>query len=280
MTTETPYDSALFDMAEAYLSACEAAGLKATTIGTYRTAIDGLREWRTADPHLETLTKLEARAFTKHMLEHRTPGGAAMRLRGLRAFYNWLVREEEIASSPFKGVSVKVPEQPRLTATEDQVAAMLARAKRIPRDYLLLQIMTTTGARKGEVAALEFHDMDLQNRLITFRISKTQARIVPMSDATAVAFARWGKRRGTRPGSLWSVTDPYSLIERAVRNYSQRTLGPHALRRHFACEWLQRGGTEIGLQRVAGWAGPEMVKLYTRANGADLARDEHRRLFG
>lgn len=280
MNTQTPYDSANpFDLAEAFLSACGSMGRSPRTVQTYRDAIEVLRQWRTADANLETLTKLEGRAFTKHLLERFTPGGAAMRMRSLKAFYGWLVREEEIEKSPLKGIVINVPEVPQLTATDEQVTAMLARARKNPRDYLILMVMTTTGARKGEVAALEFGDMDLANRLVTIRTSKTTPRIVPMSDATAVAFTRWARRRGTGSGSLWSVADPYSLIERTVRGYSQGQLGSHALRRYFACSWLAKGGSEIGLQRTAGWAGPEMIRTYTRANGADLARDEHRRLF-
>lgn len=280
MTTISAYDSPNFDLAEAWLSACESVGRRPRTVALYRIHVGLLRAWRTADPDLATLTKLEARAFTKRLLEHHSPGGAALIVRSLKAFYSWLVLEEEITASPFKGVSIHVPERPMLTATDEQVAAMLARAKSNPRDYLMLMIMTTTGCRKDEVSSLDFHDIDLRNRLITIRTSKTTPRIVPMTDATAVAFTRWGRRRGTARGSLWSTSAPYSLTERTVRKYSQRALGSHSLRRWFATTWLSRGGTESGLMRVCGWANADMVRRYVRANGDTLARDEHKRLFG
>lgn len=290
MTAEMSHD---FDLAEAWISACASMGRSPNTVLSYRTTIGVLRAWRTADPnlgsssqsvyggrHLETLTKLEARAFTKWMLDTYTPGGAAFRLRPIKAFYNWLVAEEEITASPFKGITVTVQAKPETTADDSQIAFMLASAKAKPRDLLMILILADTGARKGEVAALEFCDMDIRNRLITFRTSKTTPRIVPMSDRVATAYVRWAKRRGIAKGSLWSVGDPYVLVTHVVKKHSRGHLTPHSLRRAFAVSWLARGGSESGLMRVAGWSSGAMIRRYIAARASELAHDEYRKLMG
>ena len=122
-------------------------------------------------------------------------------------------------------------------------------------------------------------DVDLRSGMITFRISKTTARTVPLTDRAIAALARFLKHPRLPTESLWSVGDPYSLVNAACLRHSGGTLRPHALRRAFACTWLERGGSEIGLMRVAGWKSLAMVKRYTAANADVLAADEMRRLF-
>ena len=101
-----------------------------------------------------------------------------------------------------------------------------------------------------------------------------------MTDRVHTALARWGRKRGVGPGSLWNVTMPYALVERLVRYYSRGKLGPHAMRRAFAVRYLAAGGSESALMRICGWSGAEMVRVYTAAHGDTLAHSEFRRLLG
>ena len=65
------------------------------------------------------------------------------------------------------------------------------------------------------------------------------------------------------------------MVERASGN----TLSPHDFRRAFAVEWLSKGGSELGLQRIAGWSSNAMIRVYTTARADDLAISEHQRLM-
>ena len=57
---------------------CRAQGRSPRTIITYEDAVEKLRAWRNVNPPsgegLETLTKLEARAFVRMLLDTYTPG--------------------------------------------------------------------------------------------------------------------------------------------------------------------------------------------------------------
>ena len=75
------------------------------------------------------------------------------------------------------------------------------------------------------------------------------------------------------------MSDPYSLINAACLRHRGGALRSHAMRRAFACRWLERGGSETGLERVGGWASLAMVRTYVRARADDLANDEFRRLM-
>lgn len=277
--------SGSFDAADLWLATLKAAGRRPATIDTYGQAVTKLRTWRTADPaNLETLTKLEARAFVRWLQENYQPGGVSIRVRALRGFYNWLVADEIIAANPFANLRISVPKEAQTTADEEQINAMLEHAKRsgrnARRDLAMLAILVDTGCRKGEIAALTVDNIDLTNGTVTFPISKTTARTVPLTDRAVAALARYLRVRGTGRGSLWSVTEPYQLIRQVVRRHSDNTLTPHALRRAFAVSWLLRGGSETSLMRLAGWSSLAMIRTYTQASADVIASDEFKRLMG
>jgi integrase len=279
-----------FDLAEVWLSTVAALGRSCHTVATYRYAVEELRAWRrglveaaggfahAAD--LSNVTRPEARAYVAHLLTRHVPSGANNRLRSLSAFFGWLVAEGEAEASPFKGLRVAENPEPQLVASDEEVEAMLASAKASRRDLALLTLMKTTGCRKGEVAALRFEDIDLPNRLVTFPVSKSRPRIVPLNDDAAQALTRWLRQRGIgKDGSLWSVDDPYSLVGKIVRRHSKGKLTPHSIRRYFAVSWLRKGGTETSLMRLAGWKSSAMILRYS-AGAADLiSHEEFHRLM-
>ncbi len=267
-----------------WLASLRAMGRSSKTTDIYGYATGQLHEWRASrDTGLETLTKLEALAFTNHLLERYEPGGVQTRIKALRAFYNFLVAEEMATLNPFARVQVTVPDEDQPVVSEEQITAMLASAKKSrhrQRDVALITVLVDTGCRKGELAGVLVEDVDLGSGTIRFRESKTKPRTVPLTDRAVVALGRWLRARGTASGSLWAVQDPYGLVKSVCLRNSNGAVTPHQARRAFAIRWLERGGSESGLMRVAGWSSSEMVRLYTRSAASRLASDEMRRLMG
>jgi integrase len=116
--------------------------------------------------------------------------------------------------------------------------------------------------------------------VVTFRESKSRPRTVPLTERAIVALTRWLRVRGVGSGSLWSVSDPYSLVRQATERHSRGELSPHAIRRRFAVAWLTRGGSENALMRLCGWSSREMIALYSRASADVIAEQEFRKLMG
>lgn len=82
-----------------------------------------------------------------------------------RAFFNWLVREAVLVSSPAEGVTLAVD------AAEDRVRDvvvpdfrfidLLASRLRDPDDRLIFELLLGTGGRRSEVAGMRVGDVDL-----------------------------------------------------------------------------------------------------------------------
>lgn len=268
------------DAVDVWFHHLRASGRSEQTLTIYRYAVEQLRAWRTSDPDLTTLTRLEARAFVRHLLDRYQPNGVRSRVKSLRACWSFLVAEELATENVFARIQVTVPEEAQPILSDEELDRILAHAKPNRRDYALIVMLADTGARKGEVAAVRWEDVDLPSGVVRFPVSKTRVRTVPMSDRLASALVRWVKVRGVGPGSLWKVSDTYGLVKVAVTKHSGGTASPHKFRRRFAVEWLRKGGSEIGLQRVAGWNSNTMIKTYVAAKADELATDEMRRLMG
>jgi integrase len=136
--------------ATTWLAVVRAGGRSPKTLLQYSYALCELEA--AVNKPLAEVTRAEAVATIEAWRFRWKPGGVALRLRVLRAFYNHLVAEEVIIRSPFPTISIKVQDQPRPTATDADVDAMLAKA-RTARDKCIITLLADTGARKGEVAA-------------------------------------------------------------------------------------------------------------------------------
>lgn len=224
-------------------------------------------------------TRAEAVAWLEHLATSHKPAGVRTHVKHAQAFFNWLVAEEIIDRSPFARLRVSVPEEVKRTPKPEAISAIID-CTRSKRDRAILTLFADTGARKREVASVKVEDVDMDHGVIYFRESKTRKRPVTMSPRLIAALGRWLRvRQAPTDDGLWASRNPYELVGQVVERCSGATLSPHALRRAFAVEWLSKGGSEIGLQRVAGWRGSQMIGHYTAARADELALSEHRRLM-
>jgi integrase len=270
-----------------YMACLRASGRRQATLNQYAFVIRQWLDFLGTTPVAEA-ARADAYAWLEKLQQEYKPGGNAARLRVMRALYAWLETEEIVERNPFRKLTIKVPEEIRETPDETSIDAMIERARNqsrnllVARDVALLTVLADTGARKTEIGNLQWADVDITSGTITIRVSKSRARVVPLSDRAVKALVRWMRRRGTRPGALWSTTGAGggpALVRHLVETHSRHTLTPHALRRAFAVRWLAKGGSESGLMRICGWSSAEMIRVYTRAKADDLAAQEFHRLY-
>jgi site-specific recombinase XerC len=98
------------------------------------------------------------------------PETVATRYRRLRVLYAWLEEEGEIAASPMARMRPPiVPEQPVPVVPEDGLRRLLTAYAgndvEARRDTAIVFLLDT-GARRGELAALQLDDLDLDVALV------------------------------------------------------------------------------------------------------------------
>lgn len=273
---------------------------------TLKTYADGVRFYLTwcAQQGARPLDRTTIRGWVTALLDAgNQPATARARQLAVRRFTAWLAEEGEIAADPFVGIKA-----PRLDTTvveplsEDELRALLkacqapkgaapAEMLRHRRDEAILRLMLETGARAGEVVAIEVADLDLAAGTAVIRRGKGgKGRIVPFGPHTALALDRYVRLRARHrladTPALW-VGDrgkgfTYDALHKTLKQRAG-TAGiagfhPHRMRHTAAHRWLAAGGSEGGLMAVAGWTRPDMLLRYTKAQAASRAAAEARTL--
>jgi integrase/recombinase XerD len=274
-----------------------------TTLKTYSDGVRFYLEW-CAEQHAEPLERTSIRGWVAALLDKgNQPATARARQLAVRRFTSWLTEEGEIPADPFLGVKApKLDTKVIEPLTDDELRALLkactppkgstpAEMMRHRRDEAILRFMMETGARAGEVVALERADVDAAAGTAIIRRGKGgKGRVVPFGPHTALALDRYMRLRthhrlATSP-ALWlgdrGKGFTYDALHQALgeRAAAAGIVGfhPHKMRHTAAHRWLAAGGSEGGLMAVAGWTRPDMLMRYTKAQASSRAAAEARGL--
>ena len=268
---------------------------------TLKTYGDGVRLYLSwcADQQADPLDRGSLRTWVAALLDAgAAPATGRARQLAVRRFAAWLAEEEEIPVDPFLGMKApKLDVQVIEPLTDDQLRALLkacvpprgataAEMLRHRRDEAILRLMVETGARAGEVVALQAADVDLATGTAIIRRGKGgKGRSVPFGPQTALAPDRY---RRLRAGHRMAGSPAFWLGDRGKEfSYDalHKTLAmraglagvsgfhPHRLRHTAAHRWLAAGGSEGGLMAVAGWTRPDMLMRYTKAQASARAAE-------
>jgi site-specific recombinase XerD len=269
------------------------------TVKTYGDGVRAFLSWceKTSPAGEVLLTAATVNTWIADLLEHGAEAATARsRQLAVRRFSAWLATEDEIPADQLARMSPpKLDVKAIHPLTDDQLVALLAACKgpelRDKRDEALIRLMTETGARAGEILALEVADVDLAAGVAVIRKGKGgKARRVPFGPRTGAAIDRYIRaRRRHRLAStpvLWlgqgGKEFGYHALRSTLTYRAQRAgigdLNPHLLRHTAAHRWLAAGGSEGGLMAVAGWTRPDMLLRYTKARAEQRAADEARKL--
>lgn len=191
------------------------------------------------------------------------------------------------------------PVRPTRTPMREEILALMSQLP--PRYALLVRLMYATGARVGEIAALEWADVDLHRRALRLGIHpgarKTGERVAAVHPEVVEALRAWAAReetptgRGYRPvppetRARWVLgVTPASAVSRLVKllpractavaaelhlDSEQSRITSHALRRWCATE-MGRAGVSVKTAAAQQGHSPEMNVDYQRPTLEDQA---------
>ena len=219
-------------------------------------------------------TKAYLRSFLFHVGRGRAPATLARHLSGVRTFYRWLLRTERIEASPAEElqppkVGSRLPHVVSANSADEIFQLGLSL-----RDLALLEVLYGSGLRVGEVSALDWQDVDLEQALLHVRHGKGgKARLVPVGPPACRALERLrGDAASDAPVFLNAREGRLSprSIRRVVRQIGLRAgipgLHPHALRHSFATHLLDAGADLRGIQEMLGHASLSTTQRYTHVS--------------
>lgn len=234
--------------------------------------------------HPDALTRHTANRWVNDLRQHEAATQASY-LSSAKRFGDWLVAEEVLLTSPFAAIApIPVPQKVSRYLTPRQAAAALV-ACRTDRERAIVWLMYGCGARRAEVARLDWADYDRDGRVVFVTGKGGKQRWLPVHPVVACALelldpAPHGPmirhsrepHSGITPNHLGTIVA--DILRRAgvkVRAWDGNT--GHAFRHSFATDLLEACGDLRVVQRLLGHARLSTTEIYLARASASQMRD-------
>lgn len=201
-----------------------------------------------------------------------------------RVFFRWCIRNHIVERSPMEPLSVPLPHSSRDRVLSDEELAAVYQNARFGDSafHNIVALLTLTGQRRGEIAALEWSWIDGGARAITLPASITKNKrihAIPFGDAVAkvlenitridknpYVFPAARDRLKDKPATIfngWGKPKIQFDIESGVSDWTL-----HDLRRTLSTNWaalqIPQVVTEKYLNHVSGGTQSPIAQVYNR----------------
>jgi integrase/recombinase XerC/integrase/recombinase XerD len=218
-----------------------------------------------------------------------SPVTVGCHVRALRAFFNWLYREN--LSPTNLAANFKVPKAPSsliMVLSDDEIKRILAVLDPAIgegyRDSVIFMILLDTGLRLSELAGLKLEDINMEQGLLKVMGKGAKERIVPMGVQSRRVLQRYIFQYRPKPlipddnhvfisshGFPITANSIKLVFSRISRRANVPRLHAHLCRHTFATRYVSSGGNIFALQLILGHSSLEMVKRYVSLSSSNIA---------
>lgn len=211
---------------------------------------------------------------------------------GVKHIFTWAIEGRfirGIEESPTEGVNVDKEKQEKLpeVLNLDQIRRLLLEAKRLDHPWYPIWAMALlTGMRNGELFALLWSDVDLENGIIrctksyNTRIRKVKStkagywRNVPISSELRQLLSELKLSAGQKEHVLprfwqWEKGEQARVLRIFCLGTGLPSIRFHALRACFATQLMSHNIAPIRVMKICGWQDLKTMERYVRLAGID-----------
>jgi site-specific recombinase XerD len=262
----------------------------AKTLEHYRYTLGGFVQYLAAQQigDVRDITAQHIRGYLVG-LQHRGLKDTTQHIhaRGIRAWLNWLVVEEDLQASRMRKVQMPRLEK-RIPApfSPEEIQKLLAGCDRTTllgaRNYAMIMTLLDTGLRAAEFCTLRAGDVDMRSGLCTVLGKGQKQRTVRVGAKARQSIVRMlGMRGEVSPGdALWAgqhgetmgIHGLQTMLHRLGRSVDVMPCAPHRFRRTFAL-WCLRDGMDLhSLRMLMGHGSLDVLQQYLALAGQDVER--------
>lgn len=247
---------------EEFLSAKQIEGCSLRSISYYGSTLDNL---------IKNLQKpfnqVETEDLRVYLSEYQKRNNASKQTidnirRILSSFFTWLEDEDYILKSPVRRIhKIKTTKQVKETYSDEALERLRDNCKCI-RDLAIIDILSSTGMRVGELVKLNRVDVDFANRECVVLGKGSKERIVYFDARTKLHLQNYLNSRTDENEALFvSLLEPHNRLEIAGVEIMVRKLGrsleinkvhPHKFRRTLATRAIDKGMPIEQVQKLLG----------------------------
>lgn len=208
--------------------------------------------------------------------------------RVLSSFFSWLENEDYILKSPVRRIhKVRTGKTVKETYSDESLEIMRDFAGNI-RDLALIDLLSSTGMRVGELVKLNISDIDFENRECVVFGKGDKERKVYFDARTKIHLQRYlSKRRDDNPALFTTLLAPFNRLKISGVEIRLRELGrklnipkvhPHKFRRTLATVAIDKGMPIEQVQHLLGHQNIDTTMQYAMVNQTNV-KISHRKFI-
>ena len=213
---------------------------------------------------------------------------------GIRSFFNFLLVNDQIESSPAEFVDTPKFGRPLPDIlTTDEIDSIIAtvdmRSTKGLRDSAMLEVLYSCGLRVSELTSLRLSDLFFGEGYIRVIGKGDKQRLVPISNTARDKIQRYlEERRSARSTArlrivktITRVSCPPRLLRNTISSPERagidKHISPHTFRHSFATHLLEGGASIRQVQEMLGHESILTTEIYTHLDSDHLRRtlEEH-----
>lgn len=204
----------------------------------------------------------------------------------LSSFFSWLEEEFYIIKSPVRRIhKVKSGKVVKETYSDEALELMRDSCEN-SRDLALIDILTSTGMRVGELVKLNRADIDFQNRECIVNGKGNKQRIVYFDARTKIHLQNYLRERKDDNKALFvTLLAPYERLQISGVEIRLRHIGrmlnmtkvhPHKFRRTLATMAIDKGMPIEQVQHLLGHQSLDTTLQYAMVNQSNVKMSHHK----
>lgn len=264
------------DYVQLFISAKRIEGCSERTLNYYKSTIDNM----IIDTN-KKINCIETEDLRKYLAEYQSKNNCSKVTidnvrRILSSFFAWLEDEDYIIKSPVRRIhKVKATQTVKETYTDEELEEMRDACSEI-RDLAMIDFLSSTGVRVGELVKLDIADVNFQERACVVLGKGAKEREVYFDARTKIHLQNYlNTRTDNNPALFVSLLKPFnrlkiSGVEIRLRELGKKTnikrVHPHKFRRSMATRAIDKGMPIEQVQVLLGHRKVDTTLQYAMVN--------------
>lgn len=230
------------------------------------------------------------KSYIVSMNQHLRPRSVKRKIAAIRAFYNFLEREEVIECNPFikMQISMQMPIQLPRTIPKQIIAQMLSavysdlqqattptRRMLCLRNAAVLELLLSSGMRVSELCNLDVKDVDLTEATIRILGKGSKERMIQIGHPAVLDILQQYKHVSNPSEAFFLNRCGKRLTDQTVRNMVNRYavriqapmhITPHMFRHSFATLLMEEDVDTRYIQQILGHSSIVTTQIYTHVS--------------
>ena len=276
------------DYSDIFVSAKRVEGCSERTLNYYKTTIDNM-----LNSVNKKVNNIETDDLRKYLADYQLNNQSSKVTidnvrRILSSFFAWLEDEDYIIKSPTRRIhKIKTMKTVKETYSDEELEEMRDSCDEI-RDLALIDFLSSTGVRVGELVNLNIKDIDFENRSCVVLGKGSKQREVYFDARTKIHLQNYLSTRIDNNQALFvSLLHPFNRLKISGVEIRLRELGnkininrvhPHKFRRTMATKAIDKGMPIEQVQVLLGHSKIDTTLEYAMVNQNNV-RNSHKRFI-